>query len=78
MPYVGSFKKERYGSCLLQTGGLSGFPALRIWMHSPPLHRSHSDFRHGVSAIGICINLRISFFSIHHNVSMNNGVWVYP
>jgi len=46
---------EFYQSCLLQTWGLFGFPAFRIWMHSPPLHISHPSLRQGVNSIGISL-----------------------
>jgi hypothetical protein len=45
---------------LLKTCGLSGFPALRMWMHSPSFHLLHSDLRHGESAIGISLPFIIS------------------
>ena len=34
--------------CLVKTWGRPGFPALRIWMHSPSLQQSHADLRQGV------------------------------
>ena len=51
----------------------SGFPAFRIWMHSPPRHTTYSVFRQGIntrSDIVPSFKLTSEFFSQHQFVSM--------
>lgn len=73
---IPGWRDFRYHSAFLQnTCSLSGFPALRIWMHSPSIHCSHSPLRQGVNATGIFIKLRISFFFMHHSISMIACFW---
>ena len=47
--FILTFLLCSYGSCLLDTWGLSGFPVLLILIHNPPLHRSHSALMHGAN-----------------------------